>query len=400
VKPTRTFLYIDLFAGCGGLSLGLHHANWKGLFAIEKSVDAFETLKFNLVDNKKHFDWPSWLDIRNHNINDILKENTNNLKTLVGQVDLVAGGPPCQGFSTAGKRQENDSRNTLFNSYLEFVKIVRPKVIFFENVKAFNTGFKDGNGSRGEPFSKKVLERLNEMGYHDPIARVLNFSHYGIPQMRNRFIIIASLNGTSHYFFDFLEKNRASFLEAKSLNQTPTLGEAISDIEKENGTIKSPDSNNFNAGVYSEKPHSTYQALMRKKYSKEIPDSHRFVNHKKETAEKFQYIIQNHLSNNEIREKYGTKKTSTLLLKKDKPCFTLTTLPDDFIHYSEPRILTVREYARIQSFPDWFEFKGRYTTGTKMRRTTVPRYSQVGNAIPPLFSELCGMALKEMVTHI
>jgi DNA (cytosine-5)-methyltransferase 1 len=107
----NTFYYIDLFAGCGGLSLGLHNAKWKGLFAIEKSEDAFETLKYNLVDKKKHFDWPTWLEIRNHNIDEVLKEKTGELKELEGKIDLVAGGPPCQGFSTAGKREEHDERN-------------------------------------------------------------------------------------------------------------------------------------------------------------------------------------------------------------------------------------------------------------------------------------------------
>ena len=76
---------------------------------------------------------------------------------------------------------------------------------------------------------------------------------------------------------------------------------------------------------------------------------------------------------------------------------TITTLPDDYIHYCEPRILTVREYARLQSFPDWFQFKGKYTTGGKVRTKEVPRYSQIGNAIPPLFGEQSGLILKELI---
>ena len=83
--------YIDLFSGCGGLSLGLHNAGWQGVFAIEKSEDAFKTLKHNLINKKKHFNWPSWLSQQHHDINEVLKNNTEELIQLRGQIDLVAG---------------------------------------------------------------------------------------------------------------------------------------------------------------------------------------------------------------------------------------------------------------------------------------------------------------------
>ena len=100
--------YIDLFAGCGGLSLGLHNAGWEGLFAIEKSPDAFKTLKHNLIDNKNHFNWPSWLPKESMEIDKAIKLYKDRFETLKNKVDLVAGGPPCQGFSMAGRRNEND----------------------------------------------------------------------------------------------------------------------------------------------------------------------------------------------------------------------------------------------------------------------------------------------------
>ena len=108
--------YIDLFAGCGGLSLGLHNTKaWKGIIAIEKSPDAFETLKYNLIDRKKHFDWPEWLPKTNHDINEVLNTQKKELKQVRNKIDLVAGGPPCQGFSRAGRRIESDNRNDLIN---------------------------------------------------------------------------------------------------------------------------------------------------------------------------------------------------------------------------------------------------------------------------------------------
>ena len=132
-------------------------------------------------------------------------------------------------------------------------------------------------------------------------------------------------------------------------------------------------------------------------------DSHRFPNHRNETVVKFRYIINNLPKGRnivkDIKFKYRTKKSYVVLLDQDQPSPTLTSLPDDYIHYSEPRILTVREYARIQTFPDWFEFKGKYTTGNTLRRKEVPRYTQVGNAIPPLFAEQCGLVLKQMLKY-
>ena len=117
-------MYIDLFAGCGGLSLGLQKAGWTGLFAVEKNEDAFSTLKQNLIINREHFQWPDWLPQTNLDINELLKDYEKELMGLRGHVQLLVGGPPCQGFSMAGKRTGNDVRNRLYNSYIKFVETV------------------------------------------------------------------------------------------------------------------------------------------------------------------------------------------------------------------------------------------------------------------------------------
>ena len=119
-------MYIDLFAGCGGLSLGLQKAGWTGLFAVEKNEDAFSTLRQNLIINRKHFQWPDWLPQTNLDINELLMNYEEELMKLRGQVQLLVGGPPCQGFSMAGKRTGNDVRNRLYNSYIKFVEIIEP----------------------------------------------------------------------------------------------------------------------------------------------------------------------------------------------------------------------------------------------------------------------------------
>jgi len=187
--------FIDLFAGCGGVSLGLLRAGWKGLFAIEKSGMAFETLKHNLIDKINHYDWPPWLPQAEHDINDVLRICREELEELNGKVSLVAGGPPCQGFSLAGRRNEHDKRNQLVNTYVEFINIVRPHLVFFENVKGFAAGFKQDNSS-AKAYSKFVLQKLLELGY-DVRAETMNFGDFGIPQRRKRFILLGDRNGSA-----------------------------------------------------------------------------------------------------------------------------------------------------------------------------------------------------------
>lgn len=395
-------MYIDLFSGCGGLALGLHKAGWKGLFAIEKSADAFSTLNYNLIDKNSNFSWPDWLPKKNHDINEIIENYTEKLEKLRGKISLVAGGPPCQGFSMAGRRKEKDERNKLIDSYIKFIELVQPNILFFENVKGFTIGFKKGN-KRGKAYSVYVVNKLKKLGY-DVKGDIIDFSEYGVPQKRQRFILVGVKNGKASTFFEKLVQNRADFFKSKNLKDTTSLSEAISDLHQSNGTEESPDTKNFQAGLYTQ-PLSKYQSLMREgKYLKnKIADSHRFAKHKPETIEKFQYILNNAQANknipDSIKEKYNLKKRTVVPLCGKLPTPTLTTLPDDYIHYCEPRILTVREYARIQSFPDSYEFKGKYTTGGDMRKSDVPRYTQIGNAIPPLFAEQAGIVLKAFLNE-
>jgi DNA (cytosine-5)-methyltransferase 1 len=368
------------------------------LFAIEKDSMAFETLKFNLIDKRKHFDWPSWLPLKEHDIKEVLINYKNELRSLKGKVDLIVGGPPCQGFSLAGRRDEKDHRNKMIDFYIEFIRLVQPKMLFFENVKGFTIGFKKNN-SRGKAYSDYVLNKLGKLGYSVK-GKVLDFSEFGIPQRRKRFILVGIRGGNPDLFFERVVENRARFLKQKGILAKITLREAISDLERKNGENFSVDSNNFKEGIYSN-IQSNYQKLLRKNILKSAPDSHRFPNHNEETIKKFLFILKNCLKNknisNETKIKFNLLKRCTIPLEPNMESPTLTTLPDDYIHYSEPRILTVREYARIQSFGDDFEFKGKYTTGGKLRTKEVPRYTQIGNAIPPLFGEQSGIVLKEIL---
>ena len=399
--------YIDLFAGCGGLSLGLHNAGWQGLFAIEKNADAFKTLEHNLIDKKNHFDWPTWLDKRPYSIDTILKNYKEELINLRGRVDMVTGGPPCQGFSTAGERNEEDIRNTLIKSYIQFVKMVQPKILFFENVRGFTMEF-DKNKSKGKKYSEYVLDKLDKAGY-DVHGEMVDFSKFGVPQKRCRFILVGvrkdlvkNDSNTALIFFDRIKSNREQFLISKSLKMTVTLEDAISDLLQANGTVPSPDTKSFKAGIYS-KVKSSYQSYIREGGEVNgIPDSHRFVNHTTLVKNRFKYLLsheeRNKVISNKAKEKFKLKKRTIVPLGGRAIAPTITSLPDDYIHYLEPRVFTVREYARIQSFPDNYEFKGKYTSGGKLRKKEVPRYTQIGNAIPPLFGEQSGLVLLDMVT--
>jgi DNA (cytosine-5)-methyltransferase 1 len=400
----KSYNYIDLFSGCGGLSLGLHNAGWKGMFAIEKSKDAFETIKHNLIENKNHFDWPSWLDKAPHEIDEIINKYENRLIELQGQVDLVAGGPPCQGFSTAGRRKEDDVRNGLIKSYLRFVDLVKPKIIFFENVRGFTLKFHK-NKSQGLVYANFVVDELNKQGY-DVFGKLVDFSRYGIPQKRTRFILVGvkkeiaiAKKISAKLFFKQLTRGKKDFFENKNLPQSPNIGSAISDLLKVNGTKPTPDRKGFDSGIYSS-PKSKYQRFLREGYQLAIPNSHSFAKHRKDITKRFAYLIKvgnGKNINDDLRKKLNLSKHTIIPLSINSKSPTITTLPDDYIHFCEPRILTVREYARIQSFPDWYEFKGKYTTGGKERTREVPRYTQIGNAIPPLFGEQSGLVLKQLI---
>lgn len=401
--------YIDLFSGCGGLSLGLHNSKWSGIFAIEKNPDAFKTLEFNLIKNKKHFDWPTWLPQSAHDINEVLKNHKTELEKLKGKVNLIAGGPPCQGFSMAGRRNEADERNNLINSYIEFVSLVEPDLIFFENVKGFTMEFKK-NKEKGIAYSKIVLESLDKLGYYVQ-GKLVNFSEYGVPQKRTRFILVGvkkilpnASQELADSFFSDLEKNKFSFLKSKKIGVFNTVQDAISDLHQSNGLVESLDSPSFNSAYYGDAT-SKYQKYIRKNTKSLIPDSHRFAKHQPTTVAKFQNILELTASrrnldiSREIRETYNIKKHTIIPLSANACSPTITTLPDDYIHYLEPRIMTVREYARLQSFPDWYKFQGKYTTGGKLRKQEVPRYSQIGNAIPPLFAEQAGIILQNFLNE-
>ncbi len=399
MKPTC----IDLFAGCGGLSLGLAQAGFEHLFAIEAHPHAYATYHHNLVFGKAYQQrWPKWLNQSGHDILDVIRENTTELKRLRGHVDLVAGGPPCQGFSMNGRRDPEDPRSQMINAYFEFVDLVRPRVVLLENVQGFASMPHETFGS----YPKFAKARLKELGY-EAFEATIPASDFGVPQRRPRYILIAIQAGTlpGVNAVERLKVSRKGYLKRLGLSMTPvSVIDALSDLETMHGNlVDDPDfgRSGFKALNYkSPKTESAYLKLIRDGWSGK-PSDMRLARHSEKVVERLQDILSNCKRGQTIsakdRERFGIKKRSITPLDPATPAPTITTLPDDLVHYSEPRTMTVREHARLQSFPDWFQFCGPYTTGGHRRKHDCPRFTQVGNAVPPLLARAIGETIHSIL---
>ena len=258
---------------------------------------------------------------------------------------------------------------------------MQPKYLLLENVRGFNRSFEPDKSA----YSERVTRRLNKAGPfgYDVYTSLLNAADFGIPQPRQRFIMIAvrrDIGKESDNPFKSIETSIPAFREARGLNGHEIgVAEAISDLEIRNQKLKtSVDNQRFKQIKYTGRRALTpYQEHMRREVADDYePNSLRLPNHTPEVATRFKRILKEcprgvSLSQDN-RKKFGLNKQCFTPLHPSKLARTVTTLPDDMIHYKEARILTVRENARLQSFPDWFEFLGKYTTGGKSTPRGVP----------------------------
>lgn len=390
---------IDLFAGCGGLSLGLAQAGFEHLFAIEAHKHAFATYHRNLINRRPYQErWPDWLAQSAHDILDVIAQYEVELKQLRGKVDLVAGGPPCQGFSMNGRRDPEDPRSQMIDAYFGFVQLTKPRIVLLENVQ----GFASMPHSAFGDYPSFAKSKLKDLGY-DSFETIMPASDFGVPQRRPRYILIGveagSLPGVNPV--DRLKVGRRRFLKKMGLGLAPTSSfEALADLETKYGEIvDDPEfgKSGFKSLKYkAPKEKSPYLRLMRDGWSGK-PTDMRLAKHSERVVSRLQDILisckRGQSISVEDRERFGISKRSVTPLDPTAPAPTITTLPDDLVHYAEPRTMTVREHARLQSFPDWFKFCGPYTTGGHRRKQDCPRYTQVGNAVPPLLARAIGEAL-------
>lgn len=401
-------------------------AGWQGLFAVERDKHAFATLSHNLLGERSGFTyaWPDWLPQQPIEIAALNRRYWAKLRSLRGTVDLVVGGPPCQGYSFAGLRKRDDHRNQLVGRYLAAVDQLHPTVVLLENVRGIEVefgrarrGMTPKRGRRPEAHSERLRRRLQERGYKVFTTEVRAVD-CGVPQQRPRFILIGVREDAVPAGQEIpdpfcpggiYERQRAAFLRAKDLplDRPVSVREALSDLETqvEGARLEPyPDWPSYQRLVYA-RPLTRYQEILRSGAGDEPPNSMRLVNHRAPTRERFTRMLRECrkgvcLSAGE-RRVYGVEKKNVFVIfDPEQPAHTLTTLPDDFLHYAEPRILTVREYARLQAFPDWFAFKGKYTTGGPSRTKEAPRYTQVGNAVSPFVAEVLGNVAREILESL
>lgn len=325
----KKYNVVDLFSGAGGFSLGFKNSGYFNiLLSIDNNINLSETYEKNFKDVQ-------------HLVRDILSFTEEEIKKIVENktIDVIIGGPPCQGFSLAGnigRLEQSDDRNKLFLGYINFVKIIQPKIFIMENVAKLVTH------NKGKTYETiKIL--FEEIGYNLEY-KILNSKDYGVPQERRRVFIVG-------------KKEKRMFNFPKKENKIKTVKEAIGDLPKlENG--KSSTISNHNAMKHSE------QMLEKMKYVKnggnreDIPE--------------------------ELRPKSGDAR-KYIRYKSDEPSVCVTGDMRKIFHYEQNRALTPRELARLQTFPDDFIFYG----------TSINIQQQIGNAVPPLLAEKISLKVKE-----
>ena len=368
---------IDLFSGCGGMSLGLEAAGFDIAAAVE--FDAIHTLVH-------HFNFPYGAsickDISNLSSEELL--DAIERKGFSRDIDLVAGGPPCQGFSHIGKRQLNDPRNSLVFEYVRIIKEIQPKYFLFENVPGIASG-------KHKKFLEELIIEFENIGYYieKPIS-ILDASHYGAPQKRKRLIIMGSRSDQNKATYPKPTHNHqtdsiVSSLFDSGLKKLITCGEAISDLANHDTYTRSDlgiDSSLLDYSGFRENFSLKPKRIFSLCHTRQVPSlvyGHLGSKHTEKSIKRFKSTPQGTIE----------KVSRFFKLAEDGLCNTLRagtasdkgayTAPRP-IHYSMPRCITVREAARLHTFPDWFRFHNTIWHG----------FREIGNAVIPLLSKSLG----------
>lgn len=368
---------ISLFAGAGGCSLGFKQAGYKIIYATDFDKAATETYKANFPETIAECK-----DINNIDFPQLLTE----LKIKPGEIDVLIGGPPCQGFSTAGPRFWDDPRNHLLKQYVRALEIIQPKWFLMENVEGLLTS------NNGE-YVKETVKAFIKLGYSIRLEKV--YSHeYAVPQRRKRVIIIGNRLG-----IDFSFPKPTTYSHGKIFRKSAiTIKHALIGLPKpsiENKALKyenyiSDDwanslksKNNFVTEHFIQKlDEIQLERISKLKQGEAMKDLPEYLQHpsfKKRAARR--------VMDGTPSEKRGGAPSGLKRMKLEEPSLTITgAAVREFIHPLENRCLTIRECARIQTFPDDFIFHG--SNGDKVQ--------QIGNAIPPLLAKTFADHIKEI----
>lgn len=425
---------IDLFCGAGGCSEGLIQAGFHILFSSDISEMVEVTYKhrheqLGLIQGQNT--WFERADIRELT-GDIIREKIANLEIFrnhdIPEIDLIIGGPSCQGFSRCGRRDRNDPRNMLFGEYVRVINEVRPRYIVLENVEGFMdmqfigyvgiTGRRYPDGSVTPTLLRSELELI---GYRTLEPRILNAADYGVPQRRNRVIFIGYRDGEREprYPAPTTADNYISLREAiGDLINDRTIrnrvNRTLSEYQRESRAGRTPHfitgapisvGRNVNSISCRELPNASPIVTerfalfnqgetgtnLRRRIREHGIDISNYNNLIELCCRSFGMdadnvveLFRNGMPTDDQLDVLLTKKSMRSRWNPDLPSATVVSIPDDYISPWEPRTFSVREMARCQSFDDSFEFLGKRTTGGLLRRTEIPQCTQVGNAVPPL----------------
>jgi DNA (cytosine-5)-methyltransferase 1 len=354
MSKTQKLGALDLFSGAGGLSLGLHQAGFSTSIGIDNDAQSLSTFQLNFPGAK----------VIREDLTTLSKETQSVIKDHKRSISLIAGGPPCQGFSIAGKRLIDDPRNSLYREYIEMVSFIRPMYVLIENVPMILTL---GEGR----IADEIVRDLQQLGYITEIT-TLNAADYGVPQNRKRTFFVGKLGS-----------DPVSLSRIPRVNTIVSTQEAIGDLPQHLDhfeDIPIP---------YPGPALSNYQKLMRR--SSRLIYNHWCVAHKEQTK-RIISLVPDGGNYKDLPKKYwSTRKVNIAWtrMNSQKPSFTIDAGHNHHFHYSADRVPTVREVARIQSFPDSFVFLGNKTS----------QFRQVGNAVPPLLAKkIADLIMKDLTS--
>ena len=420
----RNLTSIDLFAGCGGLTRGLEWAGFECIAFNELNKDAADTFATNFPDAIRLQG-----DIKSALTDEVISNTLIPAISEKGGLDLLCGGPPCQGYSGIGHRRTHklDKKdiptNHLFHEMIRAIEKLQPRIFLFENVEGILSGKWTPEGTKGEIF-RDVWGAFSSIEGYVAQPTLLHAYGFGVPQNRPRVMIMGvkeefaeglrptpfDPNITSTSYAAQLRNNGGFFptWDEEDVN-APDLIDVISDLDFTGWTKENP--------RYKKKATTDFQHFLRKGVQRdgkgrEILTDHEFSKHKPHVVERFQYMLDNNITKkSDLPIDMQTKKFNQKPLParwEKHPTMTVTSLPDDYVHYKQPRTFSVREWARLQTFPDKHIFCGKRTTGGDRRAGNpaegiwdreVPKYTQIGNAVPPLLGKAIGTKIRELLEH-
>lgn len=433
---------VDLFAGCGGLSLGLENAGFTPVFVSELNEHAMATYLANRHHDLGGKPFAEQENLRCNDANELQGERLERLVSDLqelglslpdgtgdkdGGLDLLAGGPPCQGYSGMGHRRSYsvDKRdlpsNQLYQRMANVIRRLRPRVFLFENVRGLLNSRWTQEGS--DKIWPDVLAEFRSIPGYEVRWSLVLARDYGVPQNRPRVLLVGIRNDIlsrtkiANPALDPEDAVACGFLPRGEPSDCPDLEDLLGDLvdplvepRLEAGDFPK---GRFATTRYPSTAQTPIQKLMRAPAPKhehraadELTD-HEYSRHAPRIVAKFKHMLAN---NGEIPDEAQTKKFSQRVLPRRwgnrGPTITATSMPDDYVHFSQPRTLTVREWARLQLFPDWYRFEGKRTTGGIRRAGNpregnfdreVPKYTQIGNAVPVGLAERVGNHFKRVL---